>query len=163
MPASDRDSPAPTVAWTAWPATEAPARTVLVVVAILAFSSLAGLLGGDLLWAATAATLMALGLNRWFLPSRYEVDDDGVVAGFPLRRRSLRWSDARLLVLDPKGGWLSGGRRGRAARRGIDLYWGGDPARTMSDLGGVARRAVENGSELEIVEPPRAAGEGAAT
>ena len=139
------------VGWTAWPAAESPLRTLGLAGAVIVFSGLAGLLGGDLLWGVTAAVLLGLGLNRWFLPTVYVLDSERIVAGYPLRRRSLRWSDARRLVLDPVGGWMSDARRGRAGRRGLDLYWGPDPERARRLVESYARSAVAAGTDLEIV------------
>ena len=136
--------------WTAWPAAERPFRTAVVVLVDLALAVLAGLLGGDALWGATGLALLLVSQSRWFLPTTYELDDDRLVAGFPLRRRLVRWRDARRLVLDPGGGWLSSSRRGR--RAGIDLYWGREPEAARALVRRRAMRAVADGSSLEILE-----------
>lgn len=137
--------------WTAWPAAERPFRTAVVVLVDLALSVLAGLLGGDALWGATGLALLLISQSRWFLPTTYELDDDRLVAGFPLRRRLVRWRDARVLVLDPGGGWLSTSRRGR--RAGIDLYWGRAPEAARDLVKRRAMHAVQGGAAIEIVEP----------
>ena len=139
--------------WTAWPAIEHPARTTILVLAMAVLAILAGLLGGDILWALTAIVLLLIGLNRWFLPTTYEIDDQRIVAGYPLRKRSIRWQNARRLVLDVAGGWLSDARSGRRGRRGIDLYWGSDPEQARKLVARHAERAVSNGVDIEIVEP----------
>lgn len=139
--------------WSAWPAMEFPTRTMVLVVAIATFAILAGVLGGDLLWGLTAIVLLCLGLNRWFLPTRYEVDDDRLVAGYPLRRRIIQWRHARRLVLDGAGGWMSDARSGRRGRRGIDLYWGSRPEEARNLVAAHAERAVAAGVDLEIVVP----------
>lgn len=136
--------------WTAWPAAERPARTVVLLAADLALAVLAGSIGGDALWAATGLALLAISQNRWFLPTTYEVDDERLVAGFPLRRRSIRWWDARRLVLDPGGGWISARRDSR--RGGIDLYWGRAPVAAQGLVRRRAMRAVQDGAAIEIVE-----------
>ncbi len=144
--ASDSFDPA---GWTAWPAGERRGRTVLLLVADLALALLAGVIGGDALWGATGLALLLVSQNRWFLPTTYAVDGEGLVAGFPLRRRAIRWHDARLLVLDPAGGWLSDSRRSR--RGGIDLYWGPDPAGSRALVRRRAEAAVAEGAAIEIV------------
>ena len=141
--------------WTAWPAIESPGRTTVLVLAIVVLAMLSGALGGDLLWGLTAAALLSIGLNRWFLPTTYEIDDERIVAGYPLRKRSIRWENARRLVLDVAGGWLSDARSGRRGRRGIDLYWGPDPERSRSLVARYAEDAVSGGVDIEIVAPDR--------
>ena len=143
----------PKAGWTAWPAAESPGRTSLLLIAIMALAGLCGMIGGDFLWAATGAALMMLGLNRWFLPTTFEVDDDGILVGYPLRRRTVAWRDARRLVIDPGGGWLSTSRGGRRSSSGLDLYWGRDAVGNRARLRSFARRAVASGIELEVTEP----------
>lgn len=137
--------------WTAWPAAERPSRTIVLVVADLALAVLTGMIGGDVLWAATGLVLLLVSQNHWFLPTTYEVDHDRLVAAFPLRRRIIRWDDARRLVLDPGGGWLSTSRRSR--RTGIDLYWGREPAASRALVRRRAMRAVQGGAAIEIDDP----------
>jgi hypothetical protein len=137
--------------WTAWPAAERRGRTVVLLGADLALAVLAGLIGGDALWGATGLALMLVSQNRWFLPTQYAVDAEALVAGFPLRRRTIRWRDARVLVLDPAGGWLSDSRRSR--RGGIDLYWGPDPAAATGLVRRRAEGAIAEGVPIEIVTP----------
>ena len=147
--------------WTAWPAIESPARTFILVLAMAVLAVLAGVLGGDVLWGLTAVVLLSIGLNRWFLPTTYEVDDQMIVAGYPLRKRAIRWQNARRLVLDVAGGWLSDARSGARGRRGIDLYWGPAPREARRLVARHARRAVSNGVDIEIVEPRSSASDGA--
>ena len=123
------------------------------MLAIAAFSILAAILGGDVLWGVTAIALLSIGLNRWFLPTTYEVDADRLVAGYPLRKRAIRWVNARRLVLDEAGGWMSDSRSGRRGRRGIDLYWGREPERARALVAEHAERAVGAGVDIEIVRP----------
>jgi hypothetical protein len=147
-PTTEIEVPVP-AGWTAWPAGERRGRTILLVAADLALSVLAGLIGGDALWAATGLALLLVSQNRWFLPTEYVVDATTLTAGFPLRRRTLRWTDARLLVLDPAGGWLSGSRTSR--RGGIDLYWGPNPEASRSLVRRRAEAAIAAGVPIEIV------------
>jgi len=59
-------------------------------------------------WAGTGgAVLLILALNRFFLPSRFSVDHEGITANHPLRSRRLRWTDVRRFVHDGRGGYLS--------------------------------------------------------
>ncbi len=140
--------------WTAWPAAERPARTVILLLFIAALSVLVGMIGGDLLWGATGAALLLATLNRWFLPTSYRFDDDAFEAGFPLRRRTIGWKDVRRLVVDPDGGWLSTRRVESRLRAGagLDLYWGRDPERAMDLLMTVATAKRDGGIPIEIAD-----------
>jgi hypothetical protein len=149
-PTTEIEVPVP-AGWTAWPAGERRGRTILLVAADLALAVLAGAIGGDALWAATGFVLLLVSQNRWFLPTECVVDAQALTAGFPLRRRTLRWADARLLVLDSSGGWLSGSRTSR--RGGIDLYWGPTAEASRSLVRGRAEAAIAAGVPIEIVVP----------
>lgn len=139
--------------WTAWPAGERPGRTLGLAAIDLALATLATLLGGDAWWGATALLLLLVSQNRWFLPTVFQVDLERVEAGYPLRRRTLRWRDARLVVLDPLGGWMSdrplGGRRGR----GLDLYWGPHAESVLAAFGRFAEQIATSHAELQIRRP----------
>lgn len=138
--------------WTAWPAAESPGRTSLLMVAILSLAGLCGMIGGDFLWALTGAALMLLGLNRWFLPTTFDVDVERIEVGYPLRRRLVPWREVRRLVIDPGGGWLSTSRGGRRSSSGLDLYWGRRAVENQSILRSFAQRAMEAGVDLDLTD-----------
>ncbi|MAC19066.1 MAG: hypothetical protein CMJ23_05180 [Phycisphaerae bacterium] len=150
--ADPTDVELPGTGWTAWPAAESLGRTSLLVVVILLLAGLCGLIGGDFLWGLTGAALMVLGLNRWFLPTTFEVDDERIDVGYPLRRRQVPWKDVRRLVIDPGGGWLSTSRGGRRSSSGLDLYWGRRAVENQATLRSFARRAVKAGIELDLTD-----------
>ncbi|MDA0295997.1 MAG: hypothetical protein O3A19_05535 [Planctomycetota bacterium] len=143
--------------WTAWPAAERPARTFVLLLFIAALAVLTGMIGGDVLWSITAVVLLLTTLNRWFFPTGYRVDGERLEAAYPLRRRSIRWADARRLVIDPAGGWLSTRRGGSRfdARSGLDLYWGRRPENAMDAVAAAARMTIEQGTPLEIADRRR--------
>ena len=140
----------PSLTWTAWPAAERPGRTAGLILVDLALAMLAAAIGGDAWWGVTAMLLLFASQNRWFLPTLFRVDDQGVRAGYPLRRQALRWTDVRQVVLDPRGGWMSdrpaGGRRGR----GLDLYWGRDADSTRDSFEKMAQRVRTGRGDLDV-------------
>jgi hypothetical protein len=146
--------------WTAWPAVERPARTLVLLLFIAALAVLSGMIGGDVLWSVTAVVLLLSVLNRWFLPTGYRVDGERLEASYPLRRRLVRWSEARRLVVDPAGGWLSTRRGGSRfdARSGVDLYWGRRPEITMDAVAAAAKMTIEQGTPLKIADRRRRKG-----
>ena len=114
--------------WPAHPARERPGAAVaaLAIIALLALG--ATLLGQSPWWGGGAALLLVLALNRFFLPSRYAVDAEGITARYPLRTVRLPWSRVRRFVHDEHGGYLSSrARRSRFdAFRGVHLLFGAD-------------------------------------
>lgn len=117
--------------WRAHPARERGGRTALAVLLIGALAAVIGFQFGWL-WAAGAAALLLLSLNRFFLASRFTIDEQGITARYPLRRQRLRWRDVRRFVSDQNGGYLST----RAQPSWIDAYRG------MHLLFGAQREAV---------------------
>ena len=147
------EAQAPSLNWTAWPAGERPGRTAGLVLVDAALAVLVIAIGGDLWWGATALLLLLVSQNRWFLPSVFRVDDRGVEAGYPLRRRALRWCDARQVVLDPRGGWMSNRPAGARRSRGIDLYWGPRPDAVVAEFTRMVERIALDHGRLDVRQP----------
>jgi len=71
-------------------------------------------------WAVLAVVVLVVGANRFFFPTRYELDDEGITARFPLKTSRYRWAELRRFVYDRSGGFLSP----RAKRSFLDEYRG---------------------------------------
>lgn len=97
----------PEFSWRAHPARERPAAAVLAVGVIGAFSACAWILMQSPWWSLLAAGVFVLVLRRFFFPSRFEVDDEGVTARYPMSTRRIRWADVRGFGLGNSGGTLS--------------------------------------------------------
>ncbi|NNF44034.1 MAG: PH domain-containing protein [Phycisphaerales bacterium] len=97
----------PDFSWRAHPAREHRGRAVLGVVAVGVFATLSGLLMQSIWWAVAAAMCLLLTLNRFFLPSEFEVDAEGLTARYPLRRQRVRWETLRRFTCGMNGGVLS--------------------------------------------------------
>ncbi len=97
-------------------------------VAIGGMAALCGSLGGPGA-AALAVVLLVLSLRRFFFPTRFAVDADGVIADSLFGAQRLAWSEVRRLAVDRHGAYLS--TRSRPSRldafRGMHLLFG--PAR----------------------------------
>ncbi|MHC5024030.1 MAG: hypothetical protein ACYTGG_08970 [Planctomycetota bacterium] len=135
--------------WRAHPARERGARTVAAVVIIAAASGgvvlAAGVPGWSVTLAVVAASVLVLATNRFFFPSRFTIDREGITARYPLRTMHRRWSDLRRFVHDRDGGYLS--TRARASR--LDGYQGmhilfGDQREAVIDR---IRRLLREGGE----------------
>jgi len=94
-------------AWRAHPAREHAGRAVLAVAVIGVLAAMSTLVGESPWWALGTVVLMVFGLNRFFFPSRFEIDDDGITAVFPLRSQRFLWVEGRRFVHGSDGGLLS--------------------------------------------------------
>lgn len=97
----------PRLAWRVWPAVERPAAALGAIAIITIFSVLIGWSFQSSLWGLFSAAVLVLALNRFFLPSRFEIDAEGVRVRWPLQRQAIRWADVRRSVPDWRGVQLS--------------------------------------------------------
>ncbi len=106
--------------WCAHPARERLGRAALGGLLILSLSILSGLMMQSLLWGVFAALLLVAVLNRFFFPSRFVIDAEGISAAYLLKKQSMCWSELRRFAMDRHGGYLST----RARRSWLDAYRG---------------------------------------
>ncbi len=105
--------------WRAHPArdrlTAATAGMVVIVavgVLVVAICHLDGLSPTiSIFWGFAAMGFVLATVSRFYFPSRFVLDDSGIIADYPLRTMRLRWSDVRRFAFDGRGGVLS--RRAR--------------------------------------------------
>lgn len=115
--------------WTAHPLREHPWKAALAVVLVLFCGILVGVIVADPVFGPLAAggaiVFLFVALNRFFLPSKYRMDEHGVAVRYPLRSRTLRWGEIRRFAHDNQGGYVSPRRRGGALDTGgISLLFG---------------------------------------
>lgn len=119
-----------TLEWTAHPLREQPLRAVVTSVVILACGWMVSLavpnvLGGVLAGAGAMLFLFFM-LNRFYLPSRYRIDSNGIAVRYPIGTRSIRWQELQRFPHDASGGYLSTRQRGGAFdSRGISVLFAG--------------------------------------
>jgi hypothetical protein len=118
--------------WQAHPARERAGAAVFGIVVVILLAAAAGQMMQSLWWTIFALALFLVFLNRFFFPSRFVIDEEGITARYPLRRLRLRWTDLRRFVHDRYGAFLST----RARRSWLDGYRG------MHILFGDQRQAV---------------------
>jgi hypothetical protein len=112
--------------WQAHPARERVGQALAVVFLISALGFLSALLMGSPWWGILAAGLMVLGLNRFFFPSRFRIDEEGITAEFPMRSRRFAWVELQRFAHGPRGGYLSSRSRPSRleGRRGLHILFG---------------------------------------
>ena len=79
----------------------------------------------NLWWGVLSVVLMTAALNRFFFPSEYHVDEDGIIVRSFFKASQLRWSEIRRFLHDDRGGYLSSRARSSFldSVRGIHLLF----------------------------------------
>ena len=95
------------IRWRSHPARERPRAAVAVCVVIVALAGLSAELMGHFGWGVFAALSLATMLHRFFLPTEYRIDADGVAARSAFASRHLRWGEIRRFAHDERGGVVS--------------------------------------------------------
>jgi hypothetical protein len=113
------NEPTDAFTWNAHPAKERPGATLFALAVIVATGVLCGLMM-NLWWAALASLVLIVSLNRFFFPSRFTIDGEGVVASYLFGSRRFDWSQVRRFQHDRHGVFLST----RAAASRLDAYRG---------------------------------------
>ncbi len=86
-------------------------------------------------WSSLSVIVLVGALNRFFFPSRFTIDPEGITARYPFRTQRFQWGDLRRWAVDRHGCYLST----RARRSRLDAYRG------MHVLFGRCREAVLDG------------------
>ncbi len=120
------DSKQDILEWRVHPAAERVGSALAAMAVIGVFAILAALLMQSAVWGLLAAALMLMALNRFFLPSRFRIDDTGVTAKYPYARQHLSWHEVRRFRHDQRGAFLSSRARGSMldAFGGVHLLFG---------------------------------------
>jgi hypothetical protein len=97
--------------WRVHPARERPPATVLALLVIAAATWLTVEAMDSPWWALLAAGFFLVTLHRFFLPSEFRIDADGVSARSAFTSAKFRWTDIRRFQHDHRGAFLSTRRR----------------------------------------------------
>jgi hypothetical protein len=140
----DAPSEAPqeqSICWRVHPARERPAAMSGALAVIAAFAWLAAEWMEAWAWGLFAAALMIGLLHRFFFPSEFRVNAEGVEARHALHRQRLRWQEIRRFVHDAHGGYLSTRVRPSTldAFRGMHLMFDGNSEAAVARI----RRGLE--------------------
>ena len=125
-----------TISWSVHPALDRVRATLAAMAVIVAVSMAVLLESGDWRWAVLSAGVLLVSLNRFFLPSRYSIDERGITANYPFGRKRFLWADVRRFDHDDRGGYLS--TRRRASRwdgfRGMHILFGRRRAEVIESI-----------------------------
>ena len=115
-----------TLAWRVHPARERPVAACAALVVIAAMAWLSADLMEHAGWGVFAAVVLLVALQRFFVPSEYCVDAEGVTVRLPWTTQRYRWEAVRRFVHGERGGFLSSRSRPSAldAFRGMPLLFG---------------------------------------
>lgn len=132
----DFDSSQDVLEWRVHPAAERVGSALAALAVIALFAGLTAVLMQNPLWALLAAGFMLVALNRFFLPSRFRIDDAGVTARYPYGRRYLDWSAVRRFQHDERGAFLSKRAQDSVldAFQGVHLLFGPQPQRAVEQI-----------------------------
>lgn len=106
--------------WQVHPARERRRTALLTLGVIAAIAWLTIEVMQQPAWGLFALVVLLAGCNRFFFPTRYELDAEGLTARYPLRTVRYRWVELRRFVYDGTGGFLSP----RVRRSLLDEYRG---------------------------------------
>ena len=114
-----------TLTWRVHPARERPLAACGALAVIAAMAWLAADLMEHAGWGVFAAIVLLMALQRFFVPSEYRIDAEGVTVRLPWRTQRYRWAAVRRFVYGARGGFLSSRARPSAldAFRGIPLLF----------------------------------------
>ncbi len=105
--------------WRVHPARQRPWAALLTTLAIVAMAVSCALTGG-VFWGVLAIVVLVGSLGRFYFPSRFTLDQEGVTAHSLLGPRRLAWARIRRFSYDGQGAYLSA--RARPSR--WDAYGG---------------------------------------
>jgi hypothetical protein len=114
------DTAADVLRWRVHPARERIVAAVFALTVILVMAFLASSIMHSLGWGLLAVAVQVLALRRFFLPSEFLIDADGVTASTLWARRQYRWDEIRRFLCDAQGGFLST----RSNSSSLDLFRG---------------------------------------
>ena len=107
-----------TMAWRVHPASTGALRLLLVCAAVAALGAIVAVIQNDWIWGAGTTLVLVGVLNRFFLPSSFEVDAIGVTGKYPLRTNTMKWSEVVRHEIGPSGCLVSNRMRRPWGSRG---------------------------------------------
>ncbi len=124
------------ISWKVHPARERLGAAILASLVIGAAAWLAFDLMEDVWWGVFAAGVLIVSLSRFYFPSKYIADGEGITVQGLWQRRRYRWSEFRRLAYDRRGVLLS--RRAKPSIadpfQSVQVLLGQEPNQTIAYL-----------------------------
>ena len=99
--------PAGNLQWRSYPLVDDFPRSLLCVAVFVGFCVLTGLAFGGVGYGVIAAVLVGGSLGRYFLPTYFALDEDGVTIRMLGRSRTIPWTDVKRISVRSCGMFLS--------------------------------------------------------
>ena len=127
--------------WSVHPVRERRRAAAGAFAIIAGISLLTYLMMGSLLWPALSTLILVLSLNRFFWPSRFEINREGITAHYPFGVQHRKWSQVKRFAHDDVGGILSPFARSSRldSWRALHVYFGAH----RDEVDGRLRRCLE--------------------
>jgi len=118
--------------WLSFPAKEEPVKAISVGLFLVVFSFLVGIIWGGI-FGILSIILLLLSLSPYFTPTRYSLDDDGIVVKKAFYTIKKEWKDIRSYYIDKNGVLLSPFSRETRLEnyRGLYLRFSGNKEEVM--------------------------------
>ena len=113
--------------WTAHPFRQRRGAAILALLVIAGVTAASYWASGGQMWGYLAAPVLLVSLNRFFIPSRYEMDATGVTARYAFTTRRREWQDVERWAADAHGAILlprKSGPKSRQRDRGMQILFG---------------------------------------
>ncbi len=95
------------IEWRSWPIRDDVPKSLLLVAVVLVVCVGVGFSFDGLGYGLIAVAILGVGLSRYFLPTRYTLDETGVLARFMGQTQRMPWSDVRRTLVHREGIHLS--------------------------------------------------------
>lgn len=124
---------APELVWRAHPLRERLLAGSFTSLLILGLAFAVSLTMESPIWGILSAVVLVLALYRFYFPSSFEIDSDGISARYLFSRKRYEWARVRRFLWDHRGAYLS--TRGRSSRmdafNGLTVLFGTHRAEVM--------------------------------
>jgi len=131
-----RDSSGPSLVWRVHPARDRVGAACFAAAVVTAMAWLSAAMMQSVWWGALAVVVLFVALRRFFLPSQFRIDAEGITARNSLSRQRYHWSQIFRFSCDRRGGYLSTRSRSSVLDifRGMHLLFGEDRETVVAQI-----------------------------
>lgn len=130
-------------AWRAHPARERLGSAIAVSFVILGIILAIYYSFESITWSVISLIVLVLSLNRFFFPSQFKVDNNGITAKYFFSRQRYDWKDIRRYLSDRYGVYLSTRRQSSRfdSFRGMNILFGQNREEVLKQIQAKVRKA----------------------